>query len=1258
MSCEVEVNSKLYKSILKQDSDIGSALKTYLNYKKNGYSDDVELLSLSPKLEEDVKFDKLYNAKEIRLLNAEDKLSKLNYEINQVNKKQGNTKNLRKRKIELMDRIAKLELDLAVLQTNKVVEGLESIYQNDKEIVDNLIESGNIEDLYEAQAIIETYNQMGDFTDLTTNSHPLYSKDLLEDLDLEGQDVKTLQQWSNTMDLKKSKWIQSFKNKIEEVSNNSNRYKNKNKVSYEELTTAMKDMSIIDSNVVSLGEDGLFGNSSEISKLMMDTILEDRNKATLELTKKTKEHRVLLEKAQEALKELGTDNLYDIFKQLKNGKFTGRLASRFSQNYFDSRRLFNKSFYNKLGNARETKDKNRIAKVYKEQEKWKRDNEIIFDINKLPEFTSEVDNEYKNELIEILGEKGYEEQVEIQKNMISLYKDNEAFIKDELNEEDFEIWQRVNSPYWGAKYWYSKNKEELKYKDKYLSEYELNGEKASYKGIHSLAVIPKKSNQGQDLGYYDSNFEKIEANKDIYNYYNYMVDTLKDIRSNLPLEFQKKFDTIYDIPMYQKDFMEKLLGNKGFDILSFGKLSKDSFYDHVINSLSDEQLNTEFKSSDPFANVKDKQNYGFVGDRKSKVISLFNLKVLEYSNENSILKENIPVEILSKLKLESQEEIANSSSFDLGKIMEIYMYQAIHTKHRQESLPMLDLLEDAARKIPKIKTNKAGQTVYEEGEISIDKNDIRKEELDLIKNALKIHKGISTTKVEGKSEKIIYNKDEKIEKLRIEKLLESDSLSIQDREKLEVQLNKLGKEITGSGLVDSILGYLRFLGLGWNITAMLPNAAAGYFANFIEASDGRLISFKAMKKAYRQITHSSLKLASLGKIQTSTSKKIANFMSRADVLLDSTNEFQKAQVNSKLTGKLANLHPMILNKIVEYPNQATTAISRLMSIELEENLSVWDILNEDLTLKEEYKDKYSKWSFDGELMQNEIRRIKELIKKVHGDHSEEGRMKFKNVLIGRMATFFKTWIARTIVNRFGAESNTTDLGVQKGRYKSYTEGSASFAGAIVGTTFMPGIGTVVGGFGGWIAGKLYGRKSEEKFLNDFFGTGKQLIRKLIRAKSNEEDFNDVDAANMRANVQELIFMLGMIGTYLIAKLALYNPDEPDKEQVAHNLIINQINRLTSDLSFFTNPQTPKGLVDQAFPIARVLNNGYKIMGSSLKVIFNKELKANENTFKENLSKNIPGAFRPIFGEPIISKADMEKEMFPNQGWNYLLYGTE
>jgi hypothetical protein len=216
------------------------------------------------------------------------------------------------------------------------------------------------------------------------------------------------------------------------------------------------------------------------------------------------------------------------------------------------------------------------------------------------------------------------------------------------------------------------------------------------------------------------------------------------------------------------------------------------------------------------------------------------------------------------------------------------------------------------------------------------------------------------------------------------------------------------------------------------------------------------------------------------------------------------------------------------------------------------------------------------------------------------------------------------------------------------------------AGAVVGTTFMPGIGTVVGGFGGFIAGKLFGRKSQQKFTEEFFGTSMDLIRKMIRSKSKNysDQFNEVDAANMRANIQEIAFMLSLIGTYIISKLALWDEDEPMKNQVAHNMTLNQINRLLSDLTFFTNPQTPGDMVEQAIPVSRLFNNGSRLMSSGLKLMYGKELQANENTFMQNAAKNVPVMFRPIFGEPIISKHEQEKEMFPRKGLVYPLFGVD
>lgn len=1302
MSCDVTINSKLYNSILVQSSSVDSALRSYLKLKKQGWSDDQEVMALSAKRSKDTKFDKLLKAKGLRLAKTQEQLAKVKYSIKQGIKKKENVNELRKRRNMLESRELELTKDIEILEAEDTVQGLQSIFDSDKEYVDTLLNTDSIEDLYTAQAIMDMYKNMGDFSDLTRSDHPLFDAKFLKDIDLDGNVVKTLREWAGVMQNKMAKWNQNFKKRVEDAVNNSTRYESKEKVSYDEIVKALKDLHIIDASVMALGEEGLFGGSSEVAKVIMDYILEDRRKATLEIGNKTKQHRNLLEKAQAALSSMGFkgQNLYQIFKQMHKGKFTGRLASRFSQSFFDKRRIENINIYKNIDKAKKSGDKEKIDKAYRAREKWKRENEILFDIRKLPEvkekfpsafkWMQEDEGAHKSELIKVLGERGYQEQLKIQLDRIEIFLSEMEHAKEyfmekykvkDINDsaealQEFEIWERIHSPYWAASYINAEDRAEVKYKGKFLSEFELEGEKAHYRGYEYLSSVPRKfkanavwnkatnhfviSETNEPTGYYDENFAKIESNEDIYNYYKFVVDSLVEIRNNLPLELQERFETIYDIPLYKKDFIEKVFANGGFDLVNFGKVTKDSFYDGIMDALSDSEESTLQTTQEEFGREREGQNYSFIGDRKAKVYAAYSLKLLDYAQKKGITKEEVPIAVKKQLKLESEEEVSKEHSFDLGKLMEIYIYQAIHAKHREQTLPMLDLLEDAAERIPKIKTNRFGKVISDdEGNPLLDQKKIRNEEIDLVHNALKIHKGLPVQAVEGESKEKVYTTEEKAEMAEIDRLLEGE-LSESDREKLQERKAKLGKKVTGSGIIDTLLGYLRLLGLGWNLTAMLPNAAAGYFANFIEASDGRIISLQAMKRAYRNITHSTLKLASLGKIQTETAQKIANFMLKADVLLDSTNEFQKAQVNSKLTGGLSYLHPMMLNKVVEYPNQATTAISRLMTIEVDKGITLWDIMDKDMNIKPEFQEKYGEWNFEGKLFQSEIRRIKELIKKIHGDYSEEGRMKMKNKAMGRMAAFFKTWVARTIVNRFGTEDNTTDLGVQKGRYRSYTEGSASLSGAVVGTVFMPGIGTVVGGFGGWLAGKLYGRQSEKKFTEDFFGSGMDLIRKLLRARSKNynDQFDEVDAANMRANIQELAFLLAMVGTYMIAKLTLWDEDEPAEDQVAHNIIVNQINRVTADLAFFSNPQTPKSLVDQAIPVARIMTNGYRVMTSGLKVMYGKELRANENTFIENFAKTVPAAFRPVFGEPVISKVDMEKEMFPNQGMNYLLYGAE
>lgn len=228
-----------------------------------------------------------------------------------------------------------------------------------------------------------------------------------------------------------------------------------------------------------------------------------------------------------------------------------------------------------------------------------------------------------------------------------------------------------------------------------------------------------------------------------------------------------------------------------------------------------------------------------------------------------------------------------------------------------------------------------------------------------------------------------------------------------------------------------------------------------------------------------------------------------------------------------------------------------------------------------------------------------IQKIKRISEMTHGDYNNQ--LKIKSTALGRAASQFRTWMFEGFANRFEGQKpdDTLSYGsdnpyIRKGRYKSYTAGQLTTAGASIGTMLLPGIGTVVGAGIGVLAGKIGGMKTEYSAIEDTLFSLKQFARKLMFMKPDFEGrYSQVDAANMRKNMMELHLMLGLMGIALLLKAGM---DDDDEKDMTANFLLNQTIRLRTDIGFYTNPLEFEKLTKTAIPMASLVQDSYELVG--------------------------------------------------------------
>ena len=99
----------------------------------------------------------------------------------------------------------------------------------------------------------------------------------------------------------------------------------------------------------------------------------------------------------------------------------------------------------------------------------------------------------------------------------------------------------------------------------------------------------------------------------------------------------------------------------------------------------------------------------------------------------------------------------------------------------------------------------------------------------------------------------------------------------------------------------------------------------------------------------------------------------------------------------------------------------------------------------------------------------------------------------------------------------------------------------------------------------------------------------QLGRKILFMRTSFDGrMSEMDAANMKANLMELHFMLGLMALMLILKAAV--PDEEKKKNFTYNFLINMIIRQQNDIMVFANPMTFEQINKNVLPVMSVLTD--------------------------------------------------------------------
>lgn len=693
---------------------------------------------------------------------------------------------------------------------------------------------------------------------------------------------------------------------------------------------------------------------------------------------------------------------------------------------------------------------------------------------------------------------------------------------------------------------------------------------------------------------------------------------------------------------------------------------------------------------------------------------------------------------IGKILYESaQHEIAQNKSFDLPKILKLFAHDTAQYTARQQMLPVVDLLKqhyegikdqvttntDDARtnketnnnQLKGIRTN-ANKQFDNWFERVVLGNYGLKKHYGFIRTPLELTKDQSNvyltklmtsifggTKLDGK----IYTAQEKIMLGRVNDSIkavlkqyniedditgeEIQSAPFSDEDKktlseLQTIKRRLGKDFALSATVDAIMNYIRFRGLGFNISSGITNFMEGQVANSIAASSGLYFPTEYLHEVGTSDMIASDLAKQLNKGWQSEKVAKAYYLAkRMDALQDNRNEFQKASIQSGVSN-LSRLTPFYITAKTEQYNQIPLLVGSMKAESITgkdgTKSNVWDALqghyNEEnkqweFTLRDNFNTHENKKSweeFDGQDYFNYKSKLRQMIKNTHGDFDPTSGMMAKSNHVGQAFLTFKSWLPRELYKRFAVQQDDIHSGIQgfKGLYRSHTAATGAVQGGLVGMFFLGPIGAAVGSVAGGTLGHMYGPNTQIGLMKSLLDVNKILFRKmmgmpvnmisrrfgktLINTEVNENKYNftQQDFANFKANMQAMATQFAFISLLLLTKAISWDDDDKpeDFRRKMHNLFANRFMQLSGASMMYLNV-VEMGQTVLTLPLLTFFKNVGKTIGAFEKFVEGKDtILTGTNAGQSRLAGNIRKTYIPSLGGADFGfDAQMQRQFTPS-----------
>jgi hypothetical protein len=663
---------------------------------------------------------------------------------------------------------------------------------------------------------------------------------------------------------------------------------------------------------------------------------------------------------------------------IKHKTPTGRLVHKFSQKYFSDKH-----------------DNQNVS--------FRKNNQFTIDPTKLndPKYIKEIETN-----LGVIGTKEYIEKAKTAyENYLKVREDHISveYGEEELTNEqkaDLEVWERNNSPIYRIK---------AINNAKGGSIYDVVGKDTF------LVIVPKRfTKSGVDLGYYDTNFEQIEAIPVAYEFYKKakeITNTAQKLYGHSDLKSTSL--TFIEADMLAKlnkvgvpEFLTKELVNEILGELEGGKPLKEK-----IDPITGKPIRTIRLGTSTIDGM---------------IKELYNKKKLETQLK---LDRELDDTERKQLYIDASNEIFNKMNTDkdsgtLFKSLNLLNLAATTYKH---SVMIEDMVNVAMTYLPNSTVNTGDEIIDSKG------NTVGQGYIDNLKEMVDYFlKEAYYKQPKGDTSKNLFTVTTKQDKQRqkeIKQLLENPNITKEEQDILNRELDSLGTRVTTNSLVKGLMSFMRLKGMGWNIPAGIANLAIGKITNMYKAAEGRLYNMKEWLQAESMLYTQSKKF----------NKVTENYNILGDILYEfkQSNKFDEGKNwFFKLT---KSIKPYAIQTATEKSNQGTVMIAMMLHAKVTndkgETKSMWEAINENGTLSDE-------WVFENkrgaDAITAMVTRVKSQIQEIHGDYTNP--LMVKDTLAGRMGSMFRLWFFEAFHSRFGVEKMDYNRNITtKGRYRTWVE---------------------------------------------------------------------------------------------------------------------------------------------------------------------------------------------------------------------------